>query len=246
MTRMLEGFKYLYSGVNWKQRQLTLFSICGITGLFFALYSQDMTDLTIWQKIIFTAILALYGLFVTGFEILFMHERRIPDTDLRSFKLALNKIPFIVFAAGIPVLLINMFTQYQYLAFSLSIFLAIPLTMMQAGFSYDYNNNDYLKLFKKFTIKDYFFLIITKLYLTIVPYLITYILIFLIFFVIGIIIAFTYKGDISSLGLTISGHQVMIVKLSNFISNILLYYALTISTLVWDYELITTYEKTSD
>ena len=246
MAKMLEGLKYLYSGVNWKQRQLSLFSICGIAGLLNGFISpagiEDIIEISIFNKIMITLALILFGLFITGYEIIFMHERRIPDIDMRSFKYAFNKIPFIVFLIGVPFLVVGLFTKYQYLAFCLETLFAIPLTMMQAGFSYDYNNNGAFMLFKKFKIKEYLLLLIKRLWVIIISYIITFALIFLIFFIAGIVIAFSYKGDVSALSLTISSHQTMILKLSNYIMSILLTYILTSAALVWDYELITTGE----
>ena len=246
MANMLEGLKYLYSGVNWKQRQITLFSICGIAGLingYLSLNAQGLIEIPLYQKAALAMLLIIFSLFLTGYEILFMHERRVPDSDMRAFKLGLNKIPFLVFIIGVPLLLISLFTKYQYPAFCIETFLAVPLTMLQAGFSYEYNNNDVLKLFKSFRIKEYFLLLIKRLWVIISSYIITFALVFIIFFIGGIIIALYFKGDINSLGLTLSSHQVILLKLSNYITSILLVYTLTTGTLVWDYELIKTYER---
>ena len=125
MTKMIEALNRLYNVRYAISRQISLFSICGIAGILqgsIILGIKQVNDITSIEKILYTLIIMIIAIFLVGYEVQFINERRIPDTDLRSFKLALNKIPFIVFAAGIPVLLINMFTQYQYLAFSLSIF----------------------------------------------------------------------------------------------------------------------------
>ena len=65
----------------------------------------------------------------------------------------------------------------------------------------------------------------------------------MIFFTAGLVIALIYHGDVNSIGLLISSWQSSIAKLSNFIAGISLMYFLTIGTLVWDYELIKTYER---
>ena len=69
-------------------------------------------------------------------------------------------------------------------------------------------------------------------------YMITFSLIFITFFVLGLIIAFIYKGDTSSIGFLISSQQAIISKLTSYITVIILTYVLSIGTLVWDYELV--------
>ena len=132
MTQMLNGLKRLYTGKNTLPRQISLFSICGIAGLlngYFALETQGLTEAGIAQKIIFAIFLIIFALFFTGFETLFMHDRELPDIDMRSFKLALRKIPFLIFLAGLPFLILSLFTKYQYAAFCIETIISIPLTM---------------------------------------------------------------------------------------------------------------------
>ena len=76
------------------------------------------------------------------------------------------------------------------------------------------------------------------LWLGISAYMIAIFVIFALFFTLGFIIAILYKGDAASIGFMISSHQVVIGKLSNFITTILFTYTITISSLVWDYEII--------
>ena len=182
-------------------------------------------------------------MFFIGYETLFMHKREIPDIDMQSFKLALKKIPFIIFIIGIPFLLISLFTKYQYIAFCIETLIAIPLTMLQAGFSYNFNNEEAGLMFKKFGVYEYFMLLVKRLWVVILSHIVTFTLIFLIFFIIGVAIAFSYKGDPNAIALTISAQQTTILKLSNFLASILLVYTMSISILVWDYELLKTYEN---
>ena len=145
MSQMIKGLKKLYTGKNALPRQISLFSICGITGLlngYLALDAQGILEVNIYQKIIFTALLIIFALFFTGYETIFMHVREIPDIDMQSFKVSVKKIPFIIFIIGIPFLLISLYTKYQYPSFCVETLIAIPLTMMQAGFSYNYKNNE--------------------------------------------------------------------------------------------------------
>lgn len=115
--------------------------------------------------------------------------------------------------------------------------------MIQAGFSYNFETADCFKLFYRFKIKDYFILLIKRLWIVIAAYAVTLFAIFFIFFIIGLAVALLYKGDVNSISLAISAHQTQIAKLSNYITAILLVYTLTIGVLVWDYELIKTYER---
>lgn len=245
MTQMLEGLKKLYSGDKAFERQLSLFSICGIAGIlsgYLNLVTQGIIEISNIQKIIFTILLIIFGLFFIGYETIFMHSREIPDIDTNSFKLALKKIPFIIFLIGIPILLVSLFTKYQYTAFCIETIIAIPLTMMQAGFSYNYNNSEYNLLLHKFRVKEYFLLLIKRLWIVLLSYITTYFTIFVIFFVIGIIIAIYYKGNLSTISLMISSQQIAIEKLSNYIASVLFTYILSIGILTWDYEILKTYE----
>lgn len=245
MAQMLNGLKKLYSGDKAFERQLSLFSICGIAGIlsgYLNSATQGIIEISNIQKIIFTILLIIFGLFFIGYETIFMHSREIPDIDTNSFKLALKKIPFIIFLIGIPILLVSLFTKYQYTAFCIETIIAIPLTMMQAGFSYNYNNSEYNLLFHKFRVKEYFLLLIKRLWVVLLSYITTYFTIFIIFFIIGIIIAIYYSGNLNTISLTISSQQIAIEKLSNYIASILFTYILSIGILTWDYEILKTYE----
>ena len=245
MSQMINGLKKIYSGEKAFERHLSLFSICGIAGIlsgYINLATQGIIEISNIQKIVFTILLIIFGLFFIGYETTFMHSREIPDIDSNSFKLALKKIPFIVFLIGIPILLISLFTKYQYTAFCIETIIAIPLTMMQAGFSYNYNNSEYNLLFHKFRVKEYFLLLIKRLWIVILSYITTYFIIFVIFFVIGIIIAIYYSGNLNTISLTISSQQIAIEKLSNYIASILFTYIISIGILTWDYEILKTYE----
>lgn len=246
MAQMLNGLKILYSGEKAFERQLSLFSICGIVGLvsgYLTLAQQGIIEITITNKILISLALILYTLFLTGYEILFMKERTIPDIDINSFKIAFHKIPLIVFSIVAILLLISTFTKFQYICFCLSAIITVPLTTMQAGFSYNFDNDFSLKFLSKLNLRKFFFLLIKNIWITIITYLIVFFLIFAIFFIAGLIIAIFYKADINAMSLAISTNQIAIGKLSNYIFNILFIYITTIGTLVWDYELIKTLEN---
>ena len=93
MANMREALKYLYTGQNALQRQICLFSICGIAGLingYIALAEQLYNDASIYTKIIFAGLIILFGFFIIGFETEFLHARRIPDSDVNVLKTALK------------------------------------------------------------------------------------------------------------------------------------------------------------
>lgn len=243
---MFDGLKKLYKGEEAFQRQICLFSICGIAGLingYIALAEQSINDITLTLKIVFGIILCIFALFLVGYEILFMHEKEIPDINMQSFKLALNKVPFIIFIIGIPCLIMSIFTKYQYHAFCAETIIAIPLTMLQAGFAINYSNKDYKKLFKIFRLKDYLLMLLKRLWIVIICYAITFALIFFIFFILGLVIAVWYKGDANTIGMVISSRQLQLLKISNYLTSILLTYTLATGILIWDYDVIRTYEK---
>ena len=80
MSRMKDGFNRLFCGQNVFDRQLTLFSICGIIGLFQGYLALEPVDI-LW-KYIFSGISILFTMFLTGYEIIFIKERIIPDIDM--------------------------------------------------------------------------------------------------------------------------------------------------------------------
>ena len=246
MTEMLNGLKKLYKGKNAFARQISLFSICGIAGLFngyLALETQGLAEVNISQKVVFSVFLIIFALFFTGFETLFMHDRELPDIDMQSIKLAFRKVPFLIFLTGVPFLIVSLFTKYQYAAFCAETILSIPLTMMQAGFSYNYRNSDASLLFKKFRVKEYFMLLIKRLWVVIASHIVTFVFIFIIFFILGIALAIYFKGDVNAISLAISSQQTAVAKLSDYITSVLLIYTLSIGVLVWDYEMLKTYER---
>ena len=207
-----------------------------------ALVEQYYNDATIYLEIGLALLIILFSFFIVGFETEFLHTRKIPDSDINVLKIAAKKVPFIIFLIMIPLCMISVFSKYQYQAFCIETLLAIPLTMIQAGFSYNFENSDAFKLFHKFNAKDYFMLLIKRLWVVIAAYGITLLAVFVIFFIVGLTVALIYKGDVSTISLALSAKQTQIAKLSNYITAILLVYTLTIGVLVWDYELIKTYE----
>lgn len=241
---MIEGLKKLYSGENAFQRHIVLFSICGIVGLFEAYVQMNPGRL---ENIGMFLLSILFEFFVCGYETIFLKERELPETDLRSLKLVLKKPILIVFLAGIPLLYLTKFhPRYASIAFLLEILLVVPLTTIQAGYSYNYDEHEAFEFWYKIRFFDYFSLMFKRIWVIICSYAIVFISIFILFFIVGFTCAFIFRGDIASLSLIMSSQQDIIYKLSNYFSMIAIVYILTIGTLVWDYELITMKERTDE
>ena len=242
--KMLEGLKTLYSGKDAFSRQITLFSLCGIFGLIDVYVTVDGVEtISLWGKILYLIGWFVFSIFIVGYEVLFLHERELPDIDFRPFNLFFQKplIFFLLFV--IPMTFAKIFPDYLRVAFITEMLLAIPLTMIQAGFSYNYNGDEAYKLFENPSMKHYIALFFKRIWVFLLAYIVVSLIVFFIFFVFGVCVAIIHKGDMEAVGMFLSSLQFVIGSLSNFLAGILLIYALTIATLVWDYELIKTYEK---
>lgn len=246
MARLLEGIKTLYSGKDYVNRQICLFSICGIIGLvnaYLALGMQNINEVTILQKVLLGILNLLFGLFFVGYETIFLHTRELPDINLETIKIGLKKVPFIMFLISVPITLLSLFSKWHYAAFCADTLLAIPMVMVLAGYSYNYNTNKSFQLFNKFRAKEYLTLLLERIWVVIMSYMVTFSIVFLMFFIAGIIIATIYKGDVTTVGLLLSSKQVIISKLTSYVTVILLTYILSIGILAWNYELITTADQ---
>lgn len=250
MTKMLEGLKTIYSGNNIVNKQIQLFSLCGIAAIlggYLSLAAQGINEIKPFDKAAIVLCQIVWILFFTGYETIYIHRKSLPELDMSSFKIALKRIPLIIFFVFTGLALISTyFTPYQYFALSLEIILGVPLTMLQAGYALNYNANDYKKYFQKFRVKEYFYLLIKRIWVIFCAYLTAFMTTFLIFFIIGIILAIVTiaKGsDLASMIMLITSNQTVLTKLSTYVSNILLVYFLSVGVLAWDYELIKTYES---
>lgn len=246
MSRMLNAVKILFSGKEILDKQLCLFSVCGLFGLiagYLALWQENYIELTLLQKLMFLSAVAVYALFVVGYEVLFLQKRELPDFDMEIFRVATKKIPLIVFGVSFIFNLLSVFSKYEYFSTCASIVVGIPLTMVLAGFSYEFSGDKVIDVFKNIKIKDYLLLLLKRIWVVIVSYLLVFGVVFVISVIFGVIIGFhLLKGDVSALAFWISSHQQVITKLSAFLMSILLSYSMFLGTLAWDYELIKTYE----
>ena len=245
MSRMLNAVKILFSGKGVLDKQLCLFSVCGLFGLiagYLALWQENYIELTLLQKLMFMSAVAIYVLFVVGYEVLFLQKRELPNFDMDIFKVATKKILLIVFGVSFIFNLLSVFSKYTYFSTCASIVLGIPLTMILAGFSYEFSVDKVIDVFKNIKLKDYLLLLLKRIWVVIASYLLTFVVVFLISIFFGIFIGFHLKGDMSSWAFWISSHQQVIAKLAAFLMSILLSYSMFLGTLAWDYELIKTYE----
>ncbi|CCY64003.1 unknown [Clostridium sp. CAG:967] len=250
MSKMLEGIKTIYSGNNVLNKHIQLFSLCGIIGImagYLSLVTQGINEIKPLDKGVIIIVQIIWLLFFTGFETIFLHQKSLPEIDMSSFRAALRKIPLIVFAIGLIFLLVTDFNaSYQYFLLSLEIIIGVPLTMFQAGYAQNYKDNDYKKYFQKFRVKEYFFLLIKRIWVIFSCYVTALMTTFFIFVIVGFIMAavnIAKGGDLASVILLITSNQTALAKLSTYISTVLLIYLLSVGVLVWDYELISTYER---
>ena len=245
MARMLNAMKILFNSKDFLDKQLCLFSICGTLGLvtgYLALWQESYVELDIIQKILFVLLVAVFELFVIGYEVLFLNKRELPNIDMEIFKVATKKTPLIIWGISLIFHLLGVFTKYTYLSACALIILGIPLTMALAGFSYDFSENKIADVFKNIKLKDYLLLLLKRIWVVIIGYLFTLAVIFIIGVSVGIIFGFQLNGDISAWALLISSHQQIIAKLGVFFMSILLSYSMFLGLLACDYELIKTYE----
>lgn len=238
-----EAFQKLYNGEDVFSKHLSLFSLCGIIGLYDAyVLNSGINSVGLYEKIGYAIVWTLYSIYFVGYETIFLHERSIPEVDLNPLKIVFNKP--LLFVVGISILLLTakFLPQYLGLAFLLELLLAVPLTAIQAGYSYNYNTDDILPFVKSLSMRNYLSLLMKRILFFICAYLFVSTVIFVLFFVFGFIIGFggvtLHLFEVSDVSLMMSSIQSVITKLSNYISGILFVYVLTICCLVWDYELI--------
>lgn len=243
---MIEALNRIYKGKDAFVRQVSLFSICGIFGVLdFYFLADGIEVLNLFQIVFYLILWIIFSMYIIGYEVIFLNERQLPDIDLNPFRLAIKKPLIYILLLTIPLTAAKVSPKYVHVAFLVELLLAVPLTMIQAGYSYNYNEDEAYKLYENSSFKDYVVLFFKRVGLFALSYLIVSFIIFLIFFAAGVIIVLAYKGNIESVVVILTGNQFILTRLSNLIGGILLIYTLTISTLVWDYELIKTYEKTS-
>ena len=117
MSRMLSAVRILFSGKEFLDKQLCLFSVCGLLGLmtgYLALWQENYIELTLFQKILFVVLVAIFELFVVGYEVLFLQKRELPDINIEVFKVATKKIPLIVWGVSFIFHLLSAFSKYTY------------------------------------------------------------------------------------------------------------------------------------
>ena len=243
-----EAFKKIYSGEDVSSRHLALFSLCGIVGLYDAyILNSGIDSIGLYEKIGYASVWILYSIYFVGYETIFLHERKLPEIDTNSFKIVCNKPLMLVVGISILMLIAKFLPEFVGITFILELLLAVPLTAIQAGYSFNYNSDNVLPFVKLFSIGDYIMLMLKRILFFTCAYIFVSTVIFIIFFVVGFIIGFSgvslHLIDASDISMIVSSYQVIITKLSNYISGILFVYVLSIICLVWDYELIKMKER---
>jgi len=239
-----EGFNRLYSGKDALSRHLTLFSVCGIFAILSVYISTDGVEtLNIFQAVLYGVLCILFSMYIVGYEVLFLNERELPDVDFRPFKLIIKTPLIYFFLFNFLLVAAKFFPDYIKAAFVTEMLLAVPLTMIQAGYSYNFSEEEAYKLYENSSFKNYAMLFFKRLALFLGAFLFVSFLIFILFFAVGAIVSLFLHGKSEEAVLFFTSNQFIIDKLSNILGNILLIYLLTIVTLVWDYELIKTYEN---
>lgn len=242
---MLNAIKIMFSGKDFIDKQLCLFSICGLLGLgtgYLALWQENYVEISLLQKILFVAMIMVFELFCVGYEILFLHKRELPEINIEIFRVATKKIPLIVWGITLIFHILGVFTKYTYFSSCALIILAIPLTIALAGYSYKYSGEKVSDVFKNTKLKDYLMLLLKRIWVVVVGYLFALAVVFVIGVTVGIVLGFQLKGDVSAWAMFVSSHQQMIAKLGVFLMAIALSYSMFCGLLAWDYELIKTYE----
>lgn len=240
-----EGLSRIYKGKDAFSRQLALFSLCGILAILDLYFVSDgIESMNIIQIVLYSMMWLLFSMYIVGYEVLFLHERELPDLDCRPFKYIIKKPLIYFFLFTIPLIAAKFFPNYVSAAFLTEMLLAVPLTMVQAGYSYNFLEDEAYKFYENSSFKEYAILFLKRLGLFAVSYLIVSFVLFVLFFIFGFVAVIIYHGDVETIRLILSGNQFITEKLSNVFGDIFLMYLLTIATLIWDYELIKTYEKT--
>lgn len=239
-----ESMAKIFGGNRSIVRQLTLFSICGVVGLaeiYVAL--NGFLNLALWAQICYIALWFLFIMFFTGFETIFLNERELPEIDFRSLKVVCSKVLLAVVAFQVAIFVLKLTTIDTWLILFCDALIAIPLVAIQAGYSYNFDEKDAFSLIKRTTFKDFVFLFFKRVFIIFLSYLIVLftMIIALVGLSIGILIA--SKGSSEAILYVFSSQQTILAKLVMYLSGILLSYVISNGALMWDYELIKTYES---
>ena len=245
MAQMNKALKILFSGDKVIEKQICLFAVCGIGGLiisYFVLFLEDYLELTPLLFGVLGACFYLFYLFITSIEIEFLHKRELPNIGINNLKIMFTKTPLLVSLVCIPILILAYYFKHVYTATVIELLLSIPLTMIIAAYSYNLQNKDNFIIFHKFKVKDYFFLLLKKIFVVILTHFATFVTLSCICFATFLIILGINKLDFVLVSNMFAGTYTMLSKLTIFINTILFTYISTNLSLVWDYELLKTYE----
>lgn len=239
-----ESIPKIFGGNASITRQLTLFSICGIMGLAdIYVILNGFWNLALWAQITYVVLWLLFIMFFTGFEVIFLHERELPEADFRSFKIVFSKVLLAVVLFQVAIFALKLLIIDSWVIMFFDTLIAIPLVALQAGYSYNFDENDAFSLLKRTNLKDFILLFIKRVFVILVSYIIVFFIVVtaLIGLAIGILIA--SKGSSEAILYVFSSQQLILARLVLYVAGILLCYVVTNATLMWDFELIKTYES---
>lgn len=239
-----ESLQKIFGGNHNIIRQLSIFSICGIVGLIDVYVTMNgFANLNIYKKAGYVIMWLLFLMYFTGYETLFLHERELPEIDLRSFKIVFSKTLLAVFAFVFAIFILRLTLANNFWILLCDMLLAVPLVAVQAGYSYNFDEKDIFSVVKKITFKDFILLVLKRLYMLFLAYALVLFTVItgLVGLAIGILLA--SKGETAMLLYTLSSQQTVLAELVVYVAGIILSYVLINATLMWDYELIKTHEN---
>ncbi len=239
-----ESITKILGGNNNISRQLTLFSICGILGL--AETYVDLNgfwNLALWTQIAYVVLWLLFIMFFTGFEVIFLRERELPEIDFRSLKVVFSTLLLSVVLFQSAVFVLKFADLNNWVLTLFDVLIAIPLVALQAGYSYNFDENEAFAFLKRTDLKDFLLLFLKRIFVILVSFIIVFFIVTtaLVGLAIGILIA--SKGSSEAIIYVFLSQQVILTRLVIYLAGILLSYVIANGALMWDYELIKTYEN---
>lgn len=226
----------IFLGKNIITKHISLFALCGISGIL-EVYLL-MNKFTFPVGVLFAGIIIFLELYFTGYETLFMQKRELPEFDMLPLKIALKKLPLFVFLVSLLFLGLSFVPDKYSVIFTLGILVSIPLSILQAGFSYNFENKDAFEFIQKFSGKDYFILFLKKIVIIFLCDAMIFVLMLAAIIVFGIAYALLHGGNVTQLLSLILSHHDASVKLVAYVFGVLMSYIVFCGFLAWDYELI--------
>ncbi len=253
-----EGLKKLYSGTNWKDKQVTLFSIIGIisiAGAYIYLGQNDFMTISSSSIWLVLALDVLWTVYFAGYEIKYLNNILnnksdiLPEFDAEPFKIVVGIFPLIVIIINSALTILSLQPNKEKLIFLISVIVCFFVTIFQIGYSKEYKNTDITSVYKVLEINDYLKFLFKRFLVVINAFLISYGIVFGVMLIAGIIFlitGFVNTQSFTDIVFSAQSSQLALTKLAIYSTTVLLNYFVTIGLLGWDYELSQKYlEKLS-